>query len=198
MWRHYSFHRRSWTFRSARPIRRFVILSAALALCLSAVVAFSQDTPPPPPPDTQADAQPGQPAQPNPDQNTVRAVRLSDVEGKVQVFQGDQLAFDQALPNMPAVEAMRLVTGDNGRVEIEFEDGSVARVTPNSSIRLTQLRRSADGTPSRRSTPSLASAITSSALRAAKSASASTPTWPRPLTARSSASPSMLHRTNWP
>jgi hypothetical protein len=146
MWRRCSFHRRFSKFRSARPIRRFVIFSTALALCLSAAVAFSQDTPPPPPPDTQADAQPDQPAQPNPDQNTVRAVRLSDVEGKVQVFQGDQLAFDQALPNMPAVEAMRLVTGDNGRVEIEFEDGSVARVTPNSSIRLTQLRRSADGT----------------------------------------------------
>jgi hypothetical protein len=79
-------------------------------------------------------------------QNTVRAVRLSDVEGQVQVYQGSQVAFDQAQPNMPAVEGMRFTTGDNGRVEIEFEDGSVARLTPNSSFRLTQLRRDADGT----------------------------------------------------
>lgn len=76
----------------------------------------------------------------------MRAVRLSDVDGQVQVFQAGQLAFSQAEPNMPAVEGMRFVTGENGRVEIELEDGSVARVTPNSSIRLTQLRRNADGT----------------------------------------------------
>ncbi len=49
------------------------------------------------------------------------------------------------MPNMPAVEGMRFVTGDNGRLEVEFEDGSVARVTPDSSIRLSELRRNADG-----------------------------------------------------
>jgi hypothetical protein len=116
---------------------RLILFSSALAvgLGLSAAARAQDATPPPPPPD----------AEPAQAQSTVRAVRLSDVEGQVQIFQGDQIAFDQAEPNMPAVEGMRFVTGDNGRVEIEFEDGSVARVTPDSSIRLTQLRRDADG-----------------------------------------------------
>jgi hypothetical protein len=125
---------------SRKPFARLVLLSAAFALLLTALAVRAQDTtPPPPPPDQSA---------PPPDsqgQSQVRAVRLSDVEGQVQIFSGGQVAFDQAQPNMPAVEGMRLVTGDNGRLEIEFEDGSVARVTPDSSIRLTQLRRNADG-----------------------------------------------------
>jgi hypothetical protein len=41
---------------------------------------------------------------------------------------------------------MKLVTADDGRAEIQFEDGSVARVTPNSSVTFTQLGSNADGT----------------------------------------------------
>ncbi len=120
-----------------------ILSAAAFALLLSAIGARAQDTTPPaPPPDVQQAAPPAPETQ---GQSQVRAVRISDVEGQVQVFSGDQIAFDQAMPNMPAVEGMRFVTGDNGRLEIEFEDGSVARVTPDSSIRLTQLRRNADG-----------------------------------------------------
>lgn len=122
-----------------KPLSRLIFLSTALAFVLGAVVAAAQDTEPPAPP-------PDQPAAGlAPGQSTVRAVRISDVEGKVQVFEKGEIAFEQALPNMPAVEGMRFVTGDNGRLEIEFEDGSVARVTPDSSISLTQLRRNADG-----------------------------------------------------
>src|SRR3984885_3883279 len=152
MWRRSSFHNRFLRIYSPRPVGRLILFSAVMALFLAAV-ALAQDTVPPPPPDTQTPIQPGlsQPGQGQPGQDqaspqsTVRAVRLSDVEGQVQVFQGDQVAFDQAEPNMPAVEGMRLVTGDNGRLEIEFEDGSVARITPDSSVRFTQLRRNADG-----------------------------------------------------
>lgn len=143
MWRRTSYHNRFFGVRSRRPVGRLILFSAVMGLFLAAA-AFAQDTVPPPPPDAQAAAQTAQDQ--NSAQNTVRAVRLSDVEGQVQVFQGEAVAFDQAEPNMPAVEGMRFVTGDNGRVEIEFEDGSVARVTPNSSIRLTQLRRGTDGT----------------------------------------------------
>ncbi len=120
--------------------RRFTLFSVAFAILLSAAVAAraQETTPPAPPPD--------QPSTPLADgQSTVRAVRISDVEGQVQVYEGDHVAFEQAQPNMPAVEGMRFVTGDNGRLEIEFEDGSVARVTPDSSVRLSQLRRNKDG-----------------------------------------------------
>jgi len=139
--------RRSF-FRLRLPARRqnssprLILFAAALTLLLAAVAAHAQDTTPPaPPPDVQNGAAPPE----TQGQSQVRAVRLSDVEGQVQVFSGGELAFDQAQPNMPAVEGMRFVTGDNGRLEIEFEDGSVARVTPDSSIRLTELRRNADG-----------------------------------------------------
>ncbi|MGB6871804.1 MAG: DUF6600 domain-containing protein [Acidobacteriaceae bacterium] len=134
------FLRRQGSF-SPKPLSRLILLSTAIAFVLCATVAFSQDTTPPAPPPDQTSANPNL----APGQSQVRAVRISDVEGQVQVFENGQVAFDQALPNMPAVEGMRFVTGDNGRLEIEFEDGSVARVTPDSSIRLAQLRRNADG-----------------------------------------------------
>jgi hypothetical protein len=75
----------------------------------------------------------------------VRAVRLSNVSGTVQVFAGNETAFQQAYPNMPLSEGTRLEAGDDGRAEIQFEDGSVARLTPNSSLNLTQLRRDGSG-----------------------------------------------------
>ena len=120
---------------------RLTLSFVALLFLLAAPAVRAQDTVPPPPPPDQSAATPPDAA----GQSQVRAVRISDVEGQVQVFQGDEVAFEQAQPNMPAVEGMRFVTGDNGRLEIQFEDGSVARVTPDSSIRLTQLRRNADG-----------------------------------------------------
>jgi FecR protein len=116
---------------------------AILALMFAATIFAQQAAIPPPPPDVDP-SQPSLQEPPAPD-NNVRAVRLSAVEGKVQVFNGTEAAFDQAVLNMPVVEGMRFVTADDGRVEIQFEDGSVARVTPNSSITLAQLSRNPDG-----------------------------------------------------
>lgn len=134
----------SFKRRSARLLSAFVpalMVGLFLPLALGA-----QETAPPPPADTQQQAAPPADAQQTPPTtNDVRAVRLSDVEGRVQVFAGSEQAFDQAQPNMPAVEGMRLVTASDGRVEVQFEDGSVARVTPNSSITLTELHRNGDG-----------------------------------------------------
>lgn len=141
MWRRYLYRTRPWGVIPQKPFHNLIAFAAFLALFLTAATVFSQEAVPPPPPDQQTDQDQAEPVQ-----NNVRAVRLSDVEGEVQVFQGDQVAFNQAEPNMPAVEGMRFATGENGRLEIEFEDGSVARVTPNSSIRLTVLRRNDDGT----------------------------------------------------
>lgn len=148
MWRRYHCRMYVRAFRSPRPCLRLMALVAALVVGLAGLAAFSQDTTPPPPPDAQAasPAAGGEQTQAeNPNQSTVRTVRVSDVEGQVAVYLGDEVAFNQAQPNMPAVEGMRFVTGDNGRLEIELEDGSVVRATPNSSIRLAQLQRSPDG-----------------------------------------------------
>ncbi len=76
----------------------------------------------------------------------IRAVRLSNVVGSVQLVNGPDSQFSQAYPNMPLMQGSTLKTGEDGRAEIQFEDGSVARLTPNSSAALSVLSRSADGT----------------------------------------------------
>jgi hypothetical protein len=85
-------------------------------------------------PDLQAQAPgpsgPGEPA---------RAVRLSYVDGPVKLSQGNQVLADQAVANTPLLEGMQLTSADNGRAEIQFEDGSVARLAPDSSLTLKAL-----------------------------------------------------------
>ena len=69
-----------------------------------------------------------------------RAVRLSSVDGQVQLSQGQQLLANPAVANTPLFEGSLLTTGDDGRAEIQFEDGSVVRLSPNSSLTLAVLR----------------------------------------------------------
>lgn len=83
-------------------------------------------------------------------QSQVRAVRLSSVEGSVQLMSGSEVAFEQAYPNMPLVQGTRIQTGGDGRTEVQFEDGSVVRITPNSALTMTVLARHTDGTPETR------------------------------------------------
>jgi hypothetical protein len=70
---------------------------------------------------------------------TTAVVRLSYVQGQVKVLQGDKTQFDQAQANMPLLAGFTLATGEDGQAEVEFTDGSVARVTPNSQLRLDTL-----------------------------------------------------------
>jgi FecR protein len=70
-----------------------------------------------------------------------RAVRLSSVEGQVQLAQGNQILASQAVANTPLFEGMQITTADDGRAEVQFEDGSVARIPPNSSLVLTTLQQ---------------------------------------------------------
>lgn len=81
--------------------------------------------------DTQSSS--GQPA---------RAVRLSYVDGQVKVSQGGQVLAEQAVANTPLFEGTQLTTADSGKAEVQFEDGSVARISPDSSLTLTTLRGS--------------------------------------------------------
>jgi len=64
----------------------------------------------------------------------VRIVRLSDVQGGVQINKNTGLGFESAFLNLPITQGVQLRTRDNGRAEIEFEDGSTLRITPNTSI----------------------------------------------------------------
>ena len=76
----------------------------------------------------------------------VRVVRLSDVEGTVQIVRNNQTEFSHAVMNMPLTQGTEIETGPDGRAEIEFEDGSVARITPNSTLSLANLSTSSAGT----------------------------------------------------
>lgn len=69
-----------------------------------------------------------------------RAVRLSYVDGQVTLTQGGQA--QQAEANTPLFEGTQLSTADDGKAEIQFEDGSVARIAPDSSLTLTVLQGS--------------------------------------------------------
>ena len=69
-----------------------------------------------------------------------RAVRLSSVDGQVQLSQGQQMLANPAVVNTPLFEGSLLTTGDDGRAEVQFEDGSVVRLSPNSSLTLAVMR----------------------------------------------------------
>ena len=73
-----------------------------------------------------------------------RAVRLSTVDGQVQVAQGGQVLADHAIANTPLFEGTELTTGDDGRAEVQFDDGSVARIPPDSSLTITVLHANGD------------------------------------------------------
>ncbi len=75
----------------------------------------------------------------------IRAVRLSNVVGSVQILAGTETQFSQAYPNMPLMQGSTLKTGDDGRVEVQLEDGSMIRLTPNSSVAMTVLGRDSAG-----------------------------------------------------
>src|SRR5437016_2859948 len=54
-----------------------------------------------------------------------RIVRLSDVEGTVQIDRDAGQGYERAFLNMPIVQGTKLWTKDDGRAEVEFEDGTV-------------------------------------------------------------------------
>jgi hypothetical protein len=77
-----------------------------------------------------------------------RAARLTWFHGDLQIQRADNTAPsptadnpnpDSAVVNMPILEGSRLVTGDDAEAELEFEDGSVARLTPKTALSIDSL-----------------------------------------------------------
>lgn len=100
------------------------ILGLALLLVPFAVKAQDNDADPP--------------QQPHPD---MRAARLSYVQGSVQLTQGNQIIADPALANTPVFEGTVITTREDGQAELQFDDGTVARLSPNSSLQIAVLRQ---------------------------------------------------------
>jgi hypothetical protein len=75
----------------------------------------------------------------------VRIVRLSDVEGNVQIDRNTGQGYEKAMLNMPITQGTKLKTEADARAEVEFEDGSALRITPKSVMEFPQLSLSDSG-----------------------------------------------------
>src|SRR6266849_3187000 len=78
-------------------------------------------------------------------ESKARIVRLSEVQGTVQIDRATGDGFDKAFINLPVIEGSKLKTGKDGRAEVEFEDGSALRLAPDSEVDFTQLALGDDG-----------------------------------------------------
>ena len=74
-----------------------------------------------------------------------RIVRLSDVQGTVQINKNTGNGFESAFLNLPITQGTQLKTLANGRAEIEFEDGSTMRLAPSTSVEFSTLGTSDSG-----------------------------------------------------
>src|SRR5436305_10291727 len=73
-----------------------------------------------------------------------RIVRLSYVDGDVELDKGDGRSFNTAYMNMPISHGWRLWARD-GQAEAEFEDGSSIRLTPDTLIVFSDLSLDSNG-----------------------------------------------------
>ncbi len=78
------------------------------------------------------------------DYSYARIVRLSYVEGEVQVSRPHQDQWDVGALNMPIEQGFVIATQE-GRAEVEFEDGTAARLSSNTVLQFTELALSNGG-----------------------------------------------------
>jgi hypothetical protein len=72
-----------------------------------------------------------------------RIVRLSFIDGQVRLDNGN--GYESATMNVPLTERDWLQTGSDGWAEVQFEDGSLIRLAPETVIAFTELGRSSSG-----------------------------------------------------
>ncbi len=69
----------------------------------------------------------------------VRIIRLSYIDGSVQMDRATGQGLERAILNTPVTEGVLLVTGNDGLAEVEFENNSTVRVGENSEVRFSKL-----------------------------------------------------------
>ncbi len=74
----------------------------------------------------------------------VRIVRLSQVKGEAELDRHVDKGYEHAFANLPITQGSKLKTTD-GVAEVEFEDNSTLRLTPDTIVEFTELGRSATG-----------------------------------------------------
>jgi hypothetical protein len=75
-----------------------------------------------------------------------RIVRLSQVDGEVQIDRNTGQGYEKAFLNLPITQGTKLRTGPDARAEIEFEDGSTLRITPGTVVEFPELALRDSGT----------------------------------------------------
>ncbi len=122
-----------------KPISGTLALLTSVALCLS---VHAQDPANPSP----AAAQPASFAASTHTValSDIRIVRLSQVRGTVQIDRHIGRGYEDAFANIPITTGTRLRT-DVGLAEVEFEDNSTLRLTPDTEVVFTALKRTAAG-----------------------------------------------------
>jgi len=74
-----------------------------------------------------------------------RIVRLSQVDGDVQIDRNTGQGYEKAFLNLPITQGNKLRTGIDSRAEIEFEDGTTLRITPGTVVAFPELGRRDSG-----------------------------------------------------
>ena len=125
-------------------LKSSLVSAACLAIALCATPLLAQEAPlvesPTSPSPADAASLESNQAAPG-----VRIVRLSQVTGDVQLDRQTGHGFESAFANLPIIQGGRLRTGD-GVAEVEFEDNSSLRLTPNSLVEFPVLSLGSDGT----------------------------------------------------
>ena len=75
----------------------------------------------------------------------VRIVRLSFVEGTVRMYRPDADQWAKAFVNTPIQQGFKIATDANSFAEVEFENGSTARLGQSSELDFTRLALSPEG-----------------------------------------------------
>lgn len=77
--------------------------------------------------------------------SNARIVRLSYTEGDVKIDRNIGQGLERGILNMPVTQGARLDTGEDGRVEVEFENGSTMRMTGRGSLVFRELSLTGHG-----------------------------------------------------
>jgi FecR protein len=120
-------------------------IAALLAIALFGTASQAQEASNPDQTGDKTEASASTVSQPAPNGiSGVRIVRLSQVNGEVQLDRKTDRGFEVAFANLPIVQNQRLQTHE-GLAEVEFEDNTTLRITPNTLVEFPALQRSASG-----------------------------------------------------
>ena len=114
----------------SRTTKRWSAMAAVflLVVCLGTARAQSPQVP-----QTAAESAP----------QAARMARLTYVTGQVELSAANGGNSQPAVQNVPVLEGALLSTAFDGQAELEFEDGSVVRMTPNTELSVARLCMSA-------------------------------------------------------